>query len=167
MQSRRKKIVINQKFQQQYALAIVALTVVVANIFIILQSLIPSEQQLELSTGAAWAIGLFEIALVLGVWYGALKATHKVAGPIYVFVRELKRVGAGDLSARIALREKDMFREEATAINAGLEQLEIKVETVQKAATALRQAHAEGGATDAQIESLMAALGALRTGRED
>jgi len=167
MLNRRTKIVINQKFQQQYAVAIVMLTVFLTNIFIIFRSLLPSEKALELSSTEAWSIGIFELVLVAVVWYGALKVSHKIAGPIYNFTRQLKAVGAGDLWTRISLRQGDMFQEEAAEINAGLEQLQDKVEAVQNAANELQQSQADGGAAGAQVERLMTALAALRTERED
>ena len=116
MDNRRKQIVINRKFQQQYAIMIVALTVFLTNIFIIVQSLFPGDNTPELTSTAAWTIGLIELVLVIGVWYGSLKSTHKIAGPVYVISRQMKLVGAGELWARISLRQKDMFQEEAAAI---------------------------------------------------
>lgn len=167
MQNRRTKIVINQKFQHQYALVVVVLAVFLTNLFIILQSLIPSEQTLELSFQAALAIGVIEIVLIVGVWYGALKATHKIAGPVYVFTQRLKALGAGDLWVRISLRDGDMFQEEAAAINASLEQLQSKVEAVQSAANALQSVQPDAGANGDDLARLLAALAALRTVRED
>jgi len=167
MQNRRTKIVINQKFQHQYALVVVVLAVFLTNLFIILRSLIPSEQTLELSAQAAWAIGIIEVVLLFGVWYGALKATHKIAGPVYVFTERLKAVGAGDLWVRISLRDGDMFKEEAAAINASLEQLQSKVKAVQSAANALQSAQPDAGANGDDLERLMSALTALRVVRED
>lgn len=167
MQNRRTKIVINKKFQHQYALVVVVLAVFLTNLFIILQSLIPSEQTLELSFQAALAIGVIEIVLIFGVWYGALKATHKIAGPVYVFTQRLKALGAGDLWVRISLRDGDMFQEEAASINASLEQLQNKVEAVQSAANALQQAQPEAAAKSDELDRLMAALTALRIVRED
>ncbi len=167
MDNRRKQIVINRKFQQQYAIMIVALTVFLTNIFIIVQSLFPGDNTPELTSSAAWTIGLIELVLVIGVWYGSLKSTHKIAGPVYVISRQMKLVGAGELWARISLRQKDMFQEEAAAINASLDQLQARVEAVQQAARALQQAHAGGQDTAPQLEHLVTELAALRTVRED
>ena len=167
MQNRRSQIVINQKFQHQYAMIIVVLTVFLTNLAIILLSLIPSEHPLELTSTAAWAIGIFELILVVGAWYGTLRASHKIAGPVFVFTRQLNAVGAGDLWARISLRDSDMFQEEAAAINASLEQLQAKVEAVQGAAKELQDTLTDGGATSAHMAKLTTALAALRTARED
>lgn len=167
MDNRRKQIVVNRKFQQQYAIMIVALTVFLTNLFIILQSLFPGENTPELTSGTAWTIGLIELVLVIGVWYASLKSTHKIAGPVYVISRQLKLVGAGELWARISLRQKDMFQEEAAAINASLDQLQARVEAVQQAARALQQAQAGGQDSATQLEQLMTELAALRTAKED
>lgn len=167
MDNRRKQIVINKKFQQQYAIIIVAMTVFLVNISIIFQSLFPGEQPFELSTTSAWSIGLVELVLVIGVWYGSLKSTLKIAGPVYVITRQLKAVGAGDLWARISLRQGDMFQEEAAAINASLDQLQARVEAAQNAAELVRQAQAEGRDTAAHVEQLISEMAALRTEREE
>ena len=167
MDNRRKRIVINPKFQQQYAIVSVVLTVFLTNILIIFLSLGPGEQKLELSPGTAWAIGIFELVLLAGVWYGTLKATHKVAGPVYKFVQHLKALGDGEVWTRVALRQGDMFQEEAESINASLDKLQQKVQAVQDAAKVIQLSQADGGPTADQLEKLMAATAALRTERED
>jgi methyl-accepting chemotaxis protein len=166
MDNRRKKIVINRDFQQHYAVITVVMTVLLTNIFIILRSLLPGDQPLELTSTAAWTIAIVELILIIGAWYGSLKATHKIAGPVFIFARQLKAVGAGDLWTRVSLRQKDMFQEEATAINASLEQLQGKVEAVQNAAEVLQQAQTDGADTGAAMVKLMTELAALRTVRE-
>ena len=167
MDNRRKQIVINKKFQHQYAILIVAMTVFLINIVIIVQSLLPSEQPLGLDSTTAWTIGLIELVVIIGAWYGSLKSTHKIAGPVYVITRQLKAVGEGELYTRISLREEDMFQEEAAKINASLDQLQARVEAVQHAAQALQRALADGHDTGARIEQLVTKLAALQTARED
>ena len=166
MENRRTKIVINPKFQQQYAIISVVLTVFLTNILIIFMSLGPGEQTLELTPATAWAIGIFELVLLVGVWYGTLKASHKVAGPVYKFAQHLKAVGAGDIWTRVSLRQGDMFQEEADLINASLDQLQEKVQAVQNAAKVIELSRADGGPTPDQIDKLMTATAALRTARE-
>jgi hypothetical protein len=167
MDNRRKRIVINPKFQQQYAIVSVVVTVFLTNILIIFLSLGPGEQKLELSPGTAWAIGIFELVLLAGVWYGTLKATHKVAGPVYKFSQHLKALGDGEVWTRVALRQGDMFQEEAESINASLDKLQAKVQAVHDAAKVIQLSQADGGVTADQVGKLMAATAALRTKRED
>ncbi|MEE4144889.1 MAG: hypothetical protein V2I26_08825 [Halieaceae bacterium] len=166
MENRRKKILINPRFQQQYAIISVVLTVILTNVLIIFMSLVPGEQALELSPAMAWGIGIFELVLLVGVWFGTIRASHKVAGPVYKFTQQLKALGAGEVWTRIALRQGDMFQAEADSINASLDQLQEKVQAVQDAAKAIQLSQSDGGPTAAQIEKLMAATGALRTARE-
>jgi len=162
MDNRRKQIIINQKFQQHYAVIIVGMTVFLTNIVIIFLSLFPGETPLELTTTEAWTIGIVELVLVIGAWYGSIKATHKIAGPVYTFTRELRAVAEGALDARISLRQGDMFQEEADSINASLEQLQSKINAVQSAAELLEQAKANGEDTAGRIEKLLAELSKLR-----
>lgn len=167
MENRRKRIVINPKFQQQYAIISVVLTVFLTNILIIFMSLGPGEQTLELSPTTAWAIGIFELVLLVGVWFGTLKASHKVAGPVYKFAEHLKALGAGEVWTRVSLRQGDMFQEEANSINTSLDQLQEKVQAVHNAAQVIQLSQSDGGPTVEQVEKLMAATAALRTAREN
>ena len=167
MDNRRRQIVVNREFQQHYAVITVVMTVLLANIFIIFRALLPGDQPLELTSTAAWTIAIVELFLIIGAWYGSLKATHKIAGPVFIFARQLKAVGEGDLWTRISLRKKDMFQEEATAINASLEQLQGKVEAVRNAAENLQQAQTNDTDTGAAMEKLMTELATLRTAREN
>lgn len=167
MDNRRRQIVVNREFQQHYAVITVVMTVLLANIFIIFRALLPGDQPMELTSTAAWTIAIVELILIIGAWYGSLKATHKIAGPVFIFARQLKAVGEGDLWTRISLRKKDMFQEEATAINASLEQLQGKVEAVRNAAENLQQAQTNDTDTGAAMEKLMTELATLRTAREN
>ena len=167
MDNRRRQIVVNREFQQHYAVITVVMTVLLANIFIIFRALLPGDQPMELTSTAAWTIAIVELILIIGAWYGSLKATHKIAGPVFIFARQLKAVGEGDLWTRISLRKKDMFQEEATAINASLEQLQGKVEAVRNAAENLQQAQTNDTDTGAAMDKLMTELATLRTAREN
>ena len=163
MQNRRKTVVINKKFQHHYALVLVALTVLVTNLVIIASMLMPGENRLHLSSSSALVIGVVELLLVIGVWYLSIRSTHRIAGPIFVFSRQLRAFGAGDLTARISLREKDMFKEEAAEINHGLEQLHEQVSRLKLAAGEAQRAQQSGGDVDAALGKLMQALGELKT----
>lgn len=140
MDNRRKTIVINKKFQYQYSLLIAALTVLLVNGFIIIRLLFPGEQALALSTSMAAGLAAIEFILVAGIWYGSLKASHRIAGPVYVFSREISKLGAGDLTAQITLREKDMFQPEADCMNASIEALRARISGVKKLAQQLQAA---------------------------
>mgnify|MGYP001822112464 CR=1 FL=1 len=145
MDNRRKTIVINKKFQYQYSLLIAALTVLLVNGFIIIRMLFPGEQPLALSTALVTGLAAVEFILVASIWYSSLKASHRIAGPVYVFAREISKLGTGDLTARITLRDKDMFKLEAEDMNSGIAALRDKLRVVKALSSQLQQASSAGG----------------------
>lgn len=167
MQSRRKTIVINKEFQHHYALMAVVMTVLLINLFIIIRMLLPGGDPIDFSPGTALLVAGIEIAVMAAVWYGSLKVSHKVAGPVFVFTRQVKAVGAGDLTARVKLRTKDMFQEEAAEINVALDQLQAKIDSVKGITSELQQAQQAGQDAGTHVDRLVAELESLRTAEED
>lgn len=158
MDNRRTTIVINKKFQYQSSLLIVALAVLLINGFIIVRMLFPGAHPLELSTYSALGLALAELCLISAIWYGSLKASHRIAGPVYVFAREVARLGAGDLSATIALRDSDMFQPEAAEMNKSFTALRSRIATVQALAEQLQRTHTAGVDISPVVEKLIAEL---------
>jgi methyl-accepting chemotaxis protein len=167
MDNRRKTIVINKKFQYQYALLIATLAVLLVNGFIILRMLFPGEQPLDLSTQVVTGLAVVELILVTAIWYGSLKASHRIAGPVYVFAREISRLGEGDLDARIVLRDKDMFQLEAELMNKSIAALRTRIAAVRSLSDQLRQTQSTGGDLDPILEKLTAELSVFTGGNQN
>jgi methyl-accepting chemotaxis protein len=163
MDNRRKTIVINKKFQYQYSLLIVALAVLLINGFIIIRMLFPGEQPLALTTSMAAGLAAVEFILVASIWYGSLKASHRIAGPVYVFAREIAKLGTGDLTARISLRDKDMFQPEAEQMNSSIAALRTRINAVKGLSEQLQQAQSEGGDISTIVEQLTTELSSFTT----
>jgi len=72
---------------------------------------------------AAGAIILAHIALV--VWLG-LVASHRVAGPVYRFMKTMKAVSSVRPPLRVTLRERDQLKEMAHEFNAMMERLAVE-----------------------------------------
>lgn len=161
MDNRRTTIVINKKFQYQYSLLVVALAVLLVNGFIIVRMVFPGEEPLDLSTTMAITIAAVELILIAAIWYGSLKASHRIAGPVYVFAREVARLGAGDLNARIALRETDMFQAEAQQMNDGFAALRARIGAIKTLSGQLQTARAAGTDIGPLVEKLAAELSAF------
>jgi methyl-accepting chemotaxis protein len=161
MDNRRTTIVINKKFQYQYSLLVVALAVLLVNGFIIVRMLFPGDEPLDLSTTSAIALALFELILIAAIWYGSLKASHRIAGPVYVFAREVARLGGGDLNATITLREKDMFQAEARQMNESFVALRTRIATVKHLSAQLQAALDSDADVGPLIEKLSAELSAF------
>jgi len=154
MDNRRKTIVINKKFQYQYSLLIAALTVLLVNGFIIIRMLFPGENPLVLSTAQATGLAAVEFILVASIWYGSLKASHRIAGPVYVFAREIRKLGTGDLTARISLRDNDMFQAEAEEMNSGIAAVRNKISAIKALSSQLQQAQSAGGEITVTMQQL-------------
>ncbi len=58
-------------------------------------------------------LGIITLA-VIGV---TLFVSHKIAGPMFRFEQDIKKIAQGDLNVRINLRQKDQFSEMANAFN--------------------------------------------------
>jgi methyl-accepting chemotaxis protein len=158
MDNRRTTIVINKKFQYQYSLLIVALAVLLVNGFIIVRMLFPGDEPLDLSTPSAIALAVVELILIAAIWYGSLKASHRIAGPVFVFAREVARLGAGDLNATIALRDKDMFQAEAQLMNDSFVALRTRIATIKHVSTQLQSALDTDSDVGPLVEKLTAEL---------
>ncbi|MEZ5504207.1 MAG: methyl-accepting chemotaxis protein [Halioglobus sp.] len=161
MDNRRKTIVINKKFQYQYSLLIVALAVLLVNGFIIVRMLFPGEQPLALSTAFIVGLALVELALIAAFWWASLKASHRIAGPVYVFAREISRLGEGDLNAKIELRDRDMFQPEAEQMNRSIAALRARMDTIRELSGQLQAAHAAGKDVSSIVQKLVAELAAF------
>ena len=163
MDNRRKTIVINKKFQYQYSLLIAAVAVLLVNGFIMVRMLFPGEQPLALTTGMAMAVAAVEFILIASIWYGSLKASHRIAGPVYVFAREISKLGSGDLTASIKLRDEDMFQPEAATMNASIAALRSRISVAKDLSEQLHQAQSAGGDTSNIVRQLCEELSAFTT----
>lgn len=167
MDNRRKTIVINKPFQYQHSLLIAALTVLMVNGIIIFRVMFPGNDPLVLSTLSAILLGAMEFALVGGIWFASLRATHRIAGPVYVFNREIGKLGEGDMTARISLRKKDMFQTEGWEMNESIRALRGRIETVKGLTLQLQLTHDQGGDVGALVEKLNIEMSAFNTGNQD
>lgn len=73
-------------------------------------------------------LGLIALATILIT----LSISHKLAGPLFRFEKELREIGDGDLTKNIRLREKDQITDMAASINnmaAGLREKVLDLET--------------------------------------
>ena len=162
MKNRRTQLVINKKFQYQYGLLAVSLAILVANVFLLASILLPGSTAVVITSRGALSIGLAELVLMAAVWYASIRFSHKVAGPVYVFNRQIKAFCEGDLGARVNLRQKDLFQEEAADINSSLAMMEQKLKSLAQIAENL-QVSAESGSTDNEsIDALVTGLSSYR-----
>ena len=164
MDNRRKTIVINKPFQYQHSLLVAALAILLINGFLILRLLFPGDNPLGMTTGQITGLAVLELLLVAAIWYGCLKTSHRIAGPVYVFAREIGRLGEGDLRAKVILRDKDMFRPEAEQINNSIAALRTRIASVKELSEQLQIAQHSGTDLSPIAEKLATELAAFNIG---
>jgi methyl-accepting chemotaxis protein len=73
--------------------------------------------------------GIVSIAAVIVVLF----ISHKIAGPMHRFEKEIKNIGKGDISRGIVLREEDQFEKIAQALDEMVASLREKVSAIRGA----------------------------------
>jgi methyl-accepting chemotaxis protein len=61
-----------------------------------------------------------------------LLVSHKIAGPMFRFEKDIERIARGDLKSQIHLRKGDQFQEMVTSINAMIDSLNAKLSEIQE-----------------------------------
>jgi hypothetical protein len=82
------------------------------------------------------------LAMIL-IFFHSIRASHKVAGPLYRFKLVLEALKKGEISSPISIRKGDYLHPEADLINEVLESLRRNLEGLQEAQVELDQALAE------------------------
>ncbi len=70
--------------------------------------------------------------ICVAVIFVTLYVSHRIAGPMFRFEKDLQRIKAGDLCVNIHLRKKDQFTEMAGGLNEMTQSLHKKVTRLQK-----------------------------------
>jgi len=132
--NRRKQIVVNSDYQYRAAKSAVSITVLAMNILLLAGVLAPQYAQFQvvITQTGAFVIAGVQVSLFVGVWYGAIRASHRVAGPIYAFTAAMEKVERGDLTVHVKLREKDEFKEFAHSINKAISSTRIRLLEIKK-----------------------------------
>jgi len=95
-------------------------------------------------------IGVITIATIVVVLF----ISHKIAGPLFRFEKELKEIGEGDLTKLIKLRKNDQITDMAEDLNIMTANLREKVLAIQDGVTQLLESASERNAPRGLIEDL-------------
>lgn len=68
-----------------------------------------------------------------------LLVSHKIAGPMFRFEKDIDNISQGDLKSRIHIREKDQFQELAISLNTMIESLHKNLSDIQNDVHALAE----------------------------
>jgi len=87
-----------------------------------------------------WPAVIFAMILI---FLHSVRASHKVAGPLYRFKLVLEALKEGEISSPISIRKGDYLQQEADLINQVLESLRRNLEGLQQSQVQLSQAMSE------------------------
>jgi len=141
--SKRKRYFIDRKIQTKYIVLTILLLLLYTFLFAVILFLpyiiplsldYPIEEQtkaarmlLNLHTSVWPALGVVILIMsALSIFF-----THKIAGPVYRFKKDLAEVSAGNLDITIKLREKDDLKDLAQDLNLMIKELRVFVQTLQ------------------------------------
>jgi len=141
-QFRRKNHFIKKGFQLNFSVRFLALIIIeavlLAGIFwyLSLNTLTTSYQgaqlRIEDTSSFFFPSMMYPGLVVIGVvciigTVGLIFISHKIAGPLYRFEKSLKEIGEGNLTCRVALRQKDQLSGMADALNSFTSEIDKKV----------------------------------------
>ena len=101
---------------------------------------------------------LITVATILVVLY----VSHKIAGPLFRFEKDLSEIAQGDLTKVIRLRRKDEVKDMAETLNRMTASLRERLVEVQARLDEAAEQAEEDGASDAVKEKLFQAQSALK-----
>ena len=117
MAEKRKLLRIKNDFQQQLILQTLLMTFISINVIVIALFIGPLSKVDSPNVLIAWIVSILEVVAVVVIYRLSLVASHRIAGPVFVFERALKRLADGDLVQEVRLRQKDNFHETAEIFN--------------------------------------------------
>ena len=98
--------------------------------------------------------------LLAATYYYTLRVDHRVSGPVFVLLRNLDRMGAGDLTAEMRLRQQDHLKEISDSYNLNIKSL---CEQVQSIKALARQLQDEDGDNKEAVARLLDELDQIKT----
>ncbi len=171
MQHQRKRVYIDKSFQLSFIVKFISI-LIVGGVISIGLTMMTTRETLTTSfmnsrlviENTSWAImpsviftTLITTAVVgIVVVLMTLLVSHKIAGPMYRFDKDIERIADGDLKNRIFLRQGDQLTKIAGSLNQMTEALHTKVSTVERELGELYETGQEEGVPDGFLKKLKA-----------
>jgi len=95
-------------------------------------------------------LGLISMAAIVVTLF----VSHKIAGPLFRFEKEIKEIGQGDLTKKMGLRKKDQITDMADSLNKMTASLHEKVLDIQTRVEHLIESASQQNASQDLIEEL-------------
>lgn len=141
MGEQRSQLFVKHKFQKTMILEVMLITFIFINLLVLagfmLLDYMPNLHQNK--EYIALAVAGFEIVGFFVVYRYNLRASHRIAGPLFSLQRNLQSVESGDIGFTMEVRQDDQFHELSDQMNKTVGSLRERLERVQLLAATLQQ----------------------------
>ena len=162
--NRRRRHLVDTQFQGQFvAIALMAMVIAVNVAVAAAYFLAPPVLLQALTTAHAMAIGLAELLLVFAAYHFGVRASNRIAGPVYVMARSVERLADGDFSFHVHLRRDDYFKAFGEEVNVSIDRLRARVTEMKQVMEELSSVLPNDGPARELANRLHRELAAIRT----
>ncbi len=142
---KRKNTIILREFEQHFILlsfmtvitALLLLVALIVGVVWLFDPAILGNNGLQ----KALYVGAAALVLFAFTYYYTMRINHRVSGPIFVLMRNLDRLGEGDLTTEMRLRHQDHLQEITGSFNRNIGQLRSEIQTLKTIAGAISSAN--------------------------
>jgi methyl-accepting chemotaxis protein len=142
MKVRQNKLIL-KGFEQHFILlsfmtvitALILLTALVTGMLWLIDPMLIGNATLE----EAAYMGVIGVAIMAVTYYYTMRINHRVAGPVMVLMRNLDRLGEGDLTTEMRLRHHDHLKEVVESFNSNVSNLREAIRQIKNTANALKE----------------------------
>lgn len=144
MPNRRNKVIL--KGHEQHFILLSFLTVMTALILLIglvtgVMWIIDPMMLGGASLGDTIYVGAAGLGLLAATYYYTLRIDHRVSGPVFVLMRNMDRLGEGDLTTVMRLRQQDHLKEISDSFNRNVDLLRGRIENIKNTARAIQSSN--------------------------
>ncbi|MDX1593821.1 MAG: methyl-accepting chemotaxis protein [Gammaproteobacteria bacterium] len=152
MAEKRKLLRIKNDFQQRLILQTLSAVFISINVIVIYLFVGPLKSGVVRTDIIGPVIGIMEVIAFAIVYRFSLIASHRIAGPVFVLERALRRLAEGDLTQEVRLRKGDNFHDTVEIFNLAIADLRERVIRAKRAVSEPDNAEALEDARDALAE---------------
>lgn len=168
MKNRRLQFKVKNDFQNRFILEIILVTFIFINSLVVV-SFVALESmrdfyQFKFILAAALATG--EICGLAIIYYFSLRASHRIAGPIFIMERGLTAFSEGDFTFRIKLRKEDFLQDTADLYNDTANELSTKIAALAVLVDTLHGFPNQAADAVQVIETLRQQIASFKTSKE-
>lgn len=163
--NRRRSLRIKNEFQNRFILESILVTFIFINTVIIVSffALESTNDFYRLRFTLAVALATCELGGLSIVYLYSLKASHRIAGPVFMLEKGLKAISEGNLTFHFKLRTGDYLQDTVDLYNQSVTDLRGKISAAKKTAEELRSLAGKDQRAILLTEQLIRDLSAINT----